>query len=270
MDEILRKMLRIAAEAAAQVMEIYALPFEVDFKAPSDPITEADRVANEFICARLREEYPDIPIVAEESPPEEWASFRKSERIFFVDPVDGTREFVARTGQFATMIGLVDGEEPTHGVLHAPAQRKIWAAAVGQGAFRIDEGGSEQRLSALRDKKISDATVVSSRSQRTELNKNALDLLQAKKIIPMGSAGLKGMAVADGEADIYLAPQFAGCLWDSCAPEAVIRALGGQFTDVQGQRINYRAGTMENNRGAIAAAPQLHNEVVRRLSLLFR
>ncbi|HEY6080618.1 MAG TPA: inositol monophosphatase family protein, partial [Polyangiaceae bacterium] len=109
MNRELEAMLRIASEAARVVMEVYAKPFSVDYKAPSDPVTEADRRANALIVELLSREFPGVPIVAEESDPATFAEFRASERIFFVDPVDGTREFVDRNGEFAVMIGLVEG-----------------------------------------------------------------------------------------------------------------------------------------------------------------
>jgi len=270
MNALLAQMMRIAAEAADEVMRVYERPFEVELKGPNDPVTKADRIANELICTRLRAAYPDIPIVAEESPEESWAHYRASEKVFFVDPVDGTKEFVRKSGQFAVMIGLLDGDHPTHGVLHAPAQQTIWAGVAGEGAFRIDKKGERHSLPPIQSRALSECRVASSRSQQTELNRRALDALSPREIVPMGSAGLKGTALCDAEVDIYLAPKYAGCLWDSCAPEALIRALGGVFTDIQGEPIDYRSTTVENNRGAVAAAPELHAQVLDRLSLLFR
>ncbi|MDQ2647643.1 MAG: 3'(2'),5'-bisphosphate nucleotidase CysQ, partial [Myxococcota bacterium] len=102
-------LLQIAAAASVEVLRIYQTPFQVDYKGPADPVTEADRVANALICERLAEAFPDAAIVAEESAPESFANFREHERIFFVDPVDGTNEFVNRNGEFVVMIGAVEG-----------------------------------------------------------------------------------------------------------------------------------------------------------------
>lgn len=251
-------------------MEVYERPFSVDFKGPNDPVTEADRRANDLICHRLRHAYPSIPIVAEESPPEQWARYRESERVFFVDPVDGTREFVAKNGNFVVMIGLLEGDRPTHGVMLAPALETVWAGVLGRGAFRRDPDGTRHDLLPLVERPLSQARVLSSKSQSTPLNTAAIEALRPQQVLSVGSAGLKGAAVADGRADIYLAPEFAGCRWDSCAPEAIIRALGGQFTDARGNSLNYRAAGVENNRGAVAAPPSLHAEVIQRISDLLR
>ena len=113
MNPELTLLLRIAAEAARVVMEVYAQPFSVDYKGPQDPVTAADRRANALICERLEQEFPGVPIVAEESDPSTFDDFRKSDRVFFVDPVDGTREFVDRNGEFAVMIGLLEGSRPS-------------------------------------------------------------------------------------------------------------------------------------------------------------
>jgi 3'(2'), 5'-bisphosphate nucleotidase len=270
MDALLDKMIEIANEAAIEVLKVYGHPFSVDFKSPGDPVTEADRRANELICRRLRRAFPDIPIVAEESPPATWEEARRAERVFFVDPVDGTREFVKRTGEFAVMIGLLEGTRPTKGVLHAPAQGTVWAGSVGNGAFRMDSSGKRTQLVPLQSRPLCEAIVVSSKSQKTELNERALRLLAPGEVQPMGSAGLKGAAVADSRADLYIAPGFAGCLWDTCAPEALVRAVGGVFTDAHGDDIDYRAAGVENNRGAVAGARRLHTEVIGRISHLFR
>jgi 3'(2'), 5'-bisphosphate nucleotidase len=210
-NELITTLMEIAGEAATEIMDVYRRPFSVDFKGPNDPVTEADRRANDLICARLRKAYPDIPIVAEESPPEQWSRYRSADRVFFVDPVDGTREFVAKNGNFVVMIGLLEGERPTHGVLHAPSTGTVWAGAVGKGAFRKETDGTQTKLPELTERSLAEARILSSKSQSTPLNAQALAALGPKEILAIGSAGLKGAAVADGRADIYLAPEFAGC-----------------------------------------------------------
>ncbi len=270
MNDTLDKMMRIAAEAAKEIMQIYARPFDVDYKGPNDPVTEADRWANELICRRLQEAFGDIPVVAEESTPALWAHYRSHHKVFFVDPIDGTREFVAKNGYFCVMIGLLEGDRPTHGVLHAPAQETVWAGSAGDGAFKIGPDGQRRQLGPLIARTPSESCVATSLSQNTPLHQAALARLSPKETLPIGSAGLKGAAVADGTVDIYLAPGSAGSRWDTCAPEAILRAVGAEFTDVHGRPIDYRAPTVENVDGAVAASPQLHREVIALLSELFR
>lgn len=267
MNDTLRILLDIAARAAREVMDVYRRPFDVDFKGPEDPVTEADRRANALICAELARHFPGTVVVAEESPESDWADYREHERVFFVDPVDGTREFVAKNDEFVVMIGLLEGNEPTHGVLHAPALGRIWAGARGVGAFEIvDDDWRPIRVNGAAP--IEETTVVSSRSHRSSLLEEAIAHLGAREVLPIGSAGLKGAAIARGAADIYLAPEQAGCRWDSCAPEAIIRAAGGVYTDARGRRLDYRAPSVQNDRGIIAAAPGLHDAVVNHMSSL--
>lgn len=268
MNDLVQQLLKIAREAAIEVMEVYERPFEVDYKGPCDPVTEADRRANDLICTRLEQLFPGVPIVAEESPEEEWSHYRSSDQVFFVDPVDGTREFVARNGQFVIMIGLLEGNEPTHGALYAPAQRIGWGGAVRSGAFEIESDKAPRPLQVRDHESIDKAKVVASRSYPESLLERSLHHLAAREIVPIGSAGLKGAAVARNQADIYLAPERAGCRWDSCAPEALIRAAGGIYTDARGERLDYRAARVENDRGIIASAPHLHELVVERLKTL--
>lgn len=270
MIPLLEQMMEIAADAAKEIMRVYERPFTVDFKGPDDPVTEADHRANHLICGRLRQTFPGIPIVSEESPPADWAQYRESDRVFFVDPLDGTREFVAKNGDFVVMIGLVEGEHPTHGVLHAPTTGTAWAGSIGEGGFRKDISGNMQVLPPLAERPLDQARVLVSKSRKSSLCAEAISLLAPSEVLSVGSAGLKAAAVVDGRADIYLAPEFAGSRWDSCAPEAIIRALGGIFTDVGGQPLDYRAAGVENDRGAVAASPGLHREVIVRLSELLR
>lgn len=270
MDALTQSLLSIGREAAREVMEVHARPFTVDFKGPEDPVTEADRRANTLICERLRALEPGTPIVAEESPEEDWADYRSSRRVFFVDPVDGTRAFVDGLKDFVVMIGLLDGDRPTHGVLVAPAHGIAWAGAVGHGAYRIDQDGSMSEVRIQGAKSLHEAAIVSSRSHRTSLLERAIELLGAPRILAIGSAGLKGAAVVDGRADIYLAPEHAGCRWDSCAPEALLLAAGGTYTDALGEELDYRAPSLKNDTGIVAGDPILHREAVRLVAPLVR
>ncbi len=276
MDELNAFLLDVARAAGVEIMKVYATSFDVHFKGPSDPVTEADKRANGLICERIEKAFPGSVIVAEESPESEWAHFRGHERVFFVDPLDGTREFVAKNGQFVVMIGLLEGSEPTHGVVHSPVQERAWVGSTGRGtadpsrpgAFEVDAASSrELRIAGPAD--LGRACIVSSRSHRTSLLERALAALGGREVLPIGSAGLKGAALVSGKADVYLAPEMAGARWDSCAPEAIVRAAGGVYTDAHGQRLDYRAARLENDRGIVAASPALHADVIARLKPLF-
>ena len=254
---LLEALIDIANQAAALVDNVYQRDFSVAYKGPRDPVTDADRLANDFICSRLARAFPDIPVVAEESDPSSFAGFTRAERVFFVDPVDGTREFVARNGEFAVMIGLLDGDVASHGVIVAPALGSSWAGAVGTGAFRIDATGQRTKIHVSSCERLERARVVASRSQ-SERFKTALLELGAQELIPLGSAGLKAAAVAEGRADLYVAPRWGGKRWDTCAGDAIVRAAGGLFSDASGAPLAYRSTNLDNDRGVVTAPPVLH------------
>jgi 3'(2'), 5'-bisphosphate nucleotidase len=263
---LLETLVKIAAEAAVVVQEVFETPFTVDFKGPKDPVTEADRRANDLICTRLAAEFPGVPIVAEESAAESFAEFRKSSDIFFVDPVDGTNEFIERRKDFVVMIGLVQGNRATHGVMHAPALDLAWAGEVGAGATLIEASGARSPIHVSERAEIAAARLVGSRSHRGPRLERLLAALGVAELIPMGSAGLKGAYVARGAAEAYVAPFYAGKRWDACAAEALVVAAGGRVTDAYGENIDYRAESLSNDRGVVATNGFLHDALLTRIA----
>jgi 3'(2'), 5'-bisphosphate nucleotidase len=265
---VIDTLLRISDRASAIVLDVYGTAFDVQYKGPSDPVTTADKLANEFICNELAREFPGVPIVAEESAPETFADYRRFDRVFFVDPVDGTREFVARNGEFVVMIGLLDGERPWAGVIQSPVQGLTWAGVVGEGAFALDAAGKRTPLVVSEQPALDRARIVSSRSHRSSELERALAAVGAAEVIVRGSAGLKGADVACAAADAYVAPSYAGQRWDACAVEALVVAAGGRVTDARGELIDYRAESLANETGVVASNTRLHDAILERLARL--
>jgi 3'(2'), 5'-bisphosphate nucleotidase len=265
---LLDELVAISFEAAAVIREVYATAFAVDLKGPDDPVTAADLRANELICRRLEALYPGVPVVAEESAPETFALYRTAERIFFVDPLDGTTEFVSRNGQFVVMIGLVDGGRATAGVVVAPALGKAWAGALDQGAWQIDENGARGKIHVSGLNTLTEACFVASRSHRSASLERALALLGGRETRAVGSAGLKGAEVASAAADGYVAPGKVGKRWDACAVDALVTAAGGRFSDERGRPFDYRAESLANEDGLVATNGHLHEMVLERLAQL--
>ncbi len=260
-------LLRIASRASQVVLDVYGTSFEVDYKGPSDPVTLADRRANELICSELSREFPGVPIVAEESAPASFAEYRKSERVFFVDPVDGTREFVARNGEFVVMIGLLDGERPSAGIIQAPVTGVTWVGVIGQGAYSIDASGARTPLRVSSVSELAEARIVSSRSHRSPRLERILGALGTREITLLGSAGLKGVEVGRGSVEAYVAPDYAGKRWDVCAAEALVTAAGGRVSDAHGRAIDYRAPSLANDQGIVASNGLLHEQIIEHLRL---
>jgi 3'(2'), 5'-bisphosphate nucleotidase len=254
--------LAAAREAAALVMRVYAAPFEVEYKAADDPVTRADREANALLCERLARAFPGVPVVAEESDPAAYAGFAGADAAWFVDPLDGTREFVARNGQFAVMIGLAERGRATVGVIVAPAWGRAFAGVVGEGAWEVAADGARAPIRVSSRATLAGATVVVSRSRTPPELVALVASLGAKPAVPHGSSGLKGVLVATGEADAYLQPGRAGMRWDACATEALVRAAGGECTDADGAPFAYASGELANARGLVATNGALHAAVL--------
>ena len=253
--EAIERALAVGLEAAKLIMRVYATPFTVDYKGKDDPVTRADREANALIVAALSKDYPEIPIVAEESDPKEFAGFTKSRAVWFVDPLDGTREFVAKNGEFSVMIGLAEDGRATAGVLVNPGERRCFVGVVGAGAFEVAESGGRTAIHVTSATTLERARVVVSRSRKSQKLDAVLAALPASaRATPTGSSGVKAARVAVGEAEIYLQPGMAGKRWDACAPEAIVRAAGGMFTDVKGDPFDYATEDLENRLGIVATS----------------
>jgi 3'(2'), 5'-bisphosphate nucleotidase len=265
---VLEALLAAARAAGETVMETYRAPsLAVDYKASGEPVTAADRRANRVLVERLNQAFPGIPVVAEESEPASFQRFREAERVLFVDPLDGTQEFVQRNGEFATMIGLVEGSRAVAGAIFAPAMGATWIGAVGLGAWRVDspvERWIPVRSSAT--DALASARILASRSHRSAELARALASLGAREIRPLGSAGLKGARVAEGLADAYVETSAGTKRWDACALDALVTAAGGRVSDATGTPIDYRGPSLANERGLIASNGLIHEAILARLA----
>jgi 3'(2'), 5'-bisphosphate nucleotidase len=234
--EWLDRVIPIAHAAGAIVMEVYATAFAVSGKLDDSPVTEADQRAEVLLEAALARIAPGLPIVSEEAAGSGRVA-AVAERFWLVDPLDGTREFVARNGEFTVNIALVAHGHPLLGVVLAPATGRLFAGVVGAGAFVQDQAGGRTPLSCRR---VPDAglTVVSSRSHGDDA---ALDAYLAGRVVAarvgVGSS-LKFCLVAGGEADLY--PRFGRTMeWDTAAGHAVLSAAGGRVAGLDGVELGY-------------------------------
>lgn len=264
-QEALEAMLAVAREAQGVITRIYQGDFQVEYKAPGDPVTAADKQANALICKKLSELYPDVPIVAEESESPRFDEYRKREHCFFVDPLDGTIEFVKRSGEFAIMIGLAERGRALLGVIVAPVSGTAWIGGIGIGAHRIEPDGRRSPLRVSETPTLDRARVVITRSHRSEKLATVLEAIDPLEARPLGSAALKAMRVAEGTADLYVQPGRCGKRWDFCAPEAIVVAAGGRFTDALGKPIDYAGGPLENRTGVLASNGILHEAALARI-----
>jgi 3'(2'), 5'-bisphosphate nucleotidase len=232
----------IAHRAGAKIMEIYATGCSASQKADLSPVTIADEQAEAIISSALQKHWPDVPVVAEEA-----AAAGKipdvAERFFLVDPLDGTKEFLSRNGEFTVNIALVEHGLPVLGVVYAPALSRMYVGEKSHGAQLCTLGVSESLSNAVwqaihtRSLPADGATVLASRSHRDAETEAYLATLNVKKIIGAGSS-LKFCTIAAGEADIY--PRFGRTMeWDTAAGQAVLMAAGGKVNCATGEPLVY-------------------------------
>jgi len=265
---VLAHLLDAARGASQIVMRVYAEDdVGAELKGPDDPVTRADKEANTFILAHLKKTLPDLPIVAEESDPSTFEGFGASRAALFVDPVDGTRDFIAKNGEFCVMIGLAEEGRATVGVVLCPVfegQRRTYGGAEGVGAFLFGEDGTRTPIHVANTTDFAHVRCAVSRFHRSEGVDAKLSALACKQLVPIGSSGIKGVQVGSGNLELYAHPSRGAVrLWDACAPEAIVRAAGGIYSDARGVPFDYR-GPVAQGQGTVAANAALHAEAIRR------
>lgn len=250
----LRAALHLAEEAASIALEVYQADFAVHEKAgPRDLVTEADRRINAFLCERLKDAFPDDLIVGEESG---FSGPIDASRAWFVDPVDGTSDFVQRNGEWSIMIGLALDARARLGVVVQPATGDTYYAVHGEGAFhRVGSGRRQLRVSDLAEPHA--ATMVNSRNH-PDPRATALEAqLGITRSFQHGSIGCKLARIAEQRADLYV--NFSGkChMWDLCGPEVILREAGGAVVDPHGQPIRYAGETTRVTSSFLATTSRL-------------
>jgi 3'(2'), 5'-bisphosphate nucleotidase len=232
---------QIAKKAGQKILEIYNTKFDVEYKTDNSPLTEADLQANKIITTRLQELFPEIPILSEESSNIDY-SIRKNWEIFWlIDPLDGTKEFVKRNGEFTVNIALIQNKEPVLGVVFAPVLNKLYYAKKSNGAFL-----NGKKL-PLFDSANRPFTIVASRSHFSEETKKYIENLNLDEVeyLSIGSS-LKLCLIAEGSADLYprLAPTSE---WDIAASDAILREVGKSVLQFEnGKPLEYNKENYQN------------------------
>lgn len=249
----------MARRAGAILLEIYRTDFGVDFKDQSDPVTEADRRANAYLVEELRRHFPADGIVAEEDA--DFSDALRGGRCWYVDPLDGTKEFVKRNGEFSVMIGLAIDGEARVGVVYQPVGDKLYRGVVGGEAW-LEEIGVARPLRVSEIAHSDNLRLVVSRSHRSAGTDAAMQRLGIHREMPSGSVGLKVGLIAEQSADIYIHMSDKSCAWDACGPEAILRAAGGRFSDLGGEPLRYGGSDLRNLRGLLACNATAYDAVL--------
>ncbi len=227
----------IARQAGEAILNIYHhsdFSQTVEWKADSSPLTMADKAAHEVIANALKISYPDIPILSEEGKQISYDIRKNWQRFWLIDPLDGTKEFIKKNGEFTVNIALIENGKPTVGVVFVPVKNWLFFAEEGKGAFKINEKGETKTLQGCKESlEKRPIHIVSSRSHLSEETANFMAQFPHAECVSMGSS-LKFMLIAEGEADIY--PRFAPTMeWDTAAAHIIVTASGAKIT-------NYPAG----------------------------
>ncbi len=237
----------IAIRAGAAIMDIYRENFDVQHKGDGSPLTRADLVAHNLIRQALHKLTPELPLLSEESRDISWQERSGWHTYWLVDPLDGTKEFVNRNGEFTVNIALISSKRPVLGVVYAPVYNILYTGCEGVAATRTEKSGPVEKI-GVRHYTGSRPTVVTSRSHRSEALDHVIERINESQgeaeILSMGSS-FKLCLVAEGKADIY--PRMGPTSeWDTAAAHAVVNAAGGRVTDLKGKELQYNKKDLLN------------------------
>ena len=235
-SKIPTEVTRIAQEAGAAIMKIYgeSADVEVITKADDSPLTIADQASNEVINEGLKAIFPNIPIVSEENKAIPYETRKDYDFFWMVDPLDGTKEFIKRNGEFTVNIALIHRNKPVAGVVYVPATETLFYAVVGQGAWKVVAGEKSQLLASEFAESDTGLRLVCSRSHLNEMTETYVGRFMDPELVSKGSS-LKFMILAEAAADIY--PRLAPTMeWDTAAAQAILEEAGGEV-------LQYETGT---------------------------
>lgn len=236
------QLISAAYEAGAAIMSVYRSDFTTARKADHSPVTQADVIAEKLILARLQQYAPDIPVIAEEQAAANGVPQQIAQRFFLIDPLDGTREFIARNDEFTVNIALVENGKPILGVVYLPAFDEIYA---GYGHDAIRRKNDKVEAISARFLPATGAIMTISRSHAVKEMVKAEDLDEPVTGSIVAGSSLKFCRVAEGNADLY--PRFGPTMeWDTAAGHAVLTAAGGSVTTLDGATLQYGKAGLRN------------------------
>lgn len=262
----------LARTAGAVLLRHYHSPFLVEQKVNAleemEEVTAADREANDLIVHQLGEDFPDDGILAEESTDTERRL--EKERVWLIDPMDGTKNFVQRDGDFAVQIGLAIGGESVLGAVYQPVRDLLYYAAKGGGAWIEGPDRKLERMSVSGKTDPHEMILASSRSHRSPRMERVVNLFGFKQEVRRGSVGVKIGLITEQQADLYLHLSPSTKQWDTCAPEIILHEAGGRLTDLFGQPLRYNGVRIDNRNGIVATNGAAHGMVIEKLQPLLK
>jgi 3'(2'), 5'-bisphosphate nucleotidase len=268
-DHELQIALELAREAGAAILDFYEGPLEILQKADaedSEPVTEADKLANEIIVSRLQREFPADGMLAEESI--DTAHRLDKSRVWMIDPLDGTTGFIDGNGDFAVQIGLSENGNCVLGVVYLPLTGVLYRAVAHGGSWieRPDHGPEQMHVSGHRE--ISEMRLAASRSHRSPRMDKVVKALGLKDEVLRGSVGIKIGLIVEQQCDLYVHLSPRTKQWDTCAPEVILNEAGGRITDLFGRPLRYNHAQVQNRNGVIASNGVAHGRIISQLQPL--
>lgn len=267
----LQRAISLAQAAGREIMAHYATEFVAEEKVGVDdhaePVTEADRRASRIIVEALEGDFPHDAVLSEEEP-DDIERRLASERVWIIDPLDGTAGFVKRDGDFSVQIGLAESGIPVVGVVYMPFHRILSYAAKGTGAFVVRGDEEPRRLTTSNTAELERLTLAMSRNHPSSRMGTIIEAFGFEKIYNRGSVGLKVGLIADRTCDIYIHPSPRTKLWDTCAPQIILEEAGGKFTDLFGRPFRYDRRDLQNRNGILASNGAAHQAAIERLKPL--
>lgn len=254
--DFIEPVVALAHSAGNAILEVYATDFDVQAKVDDSPLTLADMASHGVIAAGLRTLTPDLPLISEESGLPDFDERRQWRRYWLIDPLDGTKEFVKRNGEFTVNIALIDGHRPVLGVVHVPVTNKTYTGCEGSGSAVRVNNNPPLPIQVSRTSSTP-VRVVGSRSHRGASLDAYFEALGEVELLPMGSS-LKFCVVAEGNADIYprLGPTSE---WDTAAAQAVVEQAGGAVLRLDGSPLAYNTKSDILNPHFLVRGPQDRN-----------
>jgi 3'(2'), 5'-bisphosphate nucleotidase len=259
----------VARSAGAAILEQYKGPIDIEqkhFDDDSEPVTQADRIANEMIVTRLQREFPNDGILAEESV--DTSRRLHKARVWMVDPLDGTNGFIAGNGDFAVQIGLAEEGEPMVAVVYQPSTGVLYRAVRGEGTW-IDRPQHEPERARASDRKdVSQMRLAASRSHRSSRMNKVVQRFGFREEVQRGSVGIKVGLLVEQQCDVYIHLSPRTKQWDTCAPQLILTEAGGRMTDLFGERLNYNVPDVQNRNGLVASNGASHDRIIATLAPL--
>jgi len=268
-DQELQTAVELARAAGAAILDLYEGPIRVEQKNYDndvEPVTQADRIANEMIVTGLKRVFPDDGILAEESVDTK-RRLEKS-RVWMVDPLDGTNGFIDGNGDFAVQIGLTEEGQCVLGVVYQPLTGVLYRAVRGKGTW-IERPQFEPERAHVSDKTdLATMRLAASRSHRSPRMNKVIERFGFREEVQRGSVGIKVGLLIEQQCDLYIHLSGRTKQWDTCAPEVILTEAGGRISDLFGYPLNYNVPDVQNRNGLVASNGVAHDQIIETLAPL--